>query len=125
MDFGRTSLRAAAVALRLLKRPGRAYTVSAEKLTTAGSSEPHLDVLLDAFEDQLGQPRDIAMGRRRIAGDPVSAILDTSAREEADLIALGRSGWSRSSRTQSDHLGHVAQAVLRLASCSVLLAPPS
>lgn len=54
-------------------------------------------------------------------GDPRSVILDAVARRGCDLVALGTHGRSGLSHVL---LGSVAEAVVRAATCDVLVARP-
>lgn len=64
---------------------------------------------------QAGTPRNIAVRE----GDARRVILDVVAQHDADLIAVGTHGWTGIAHAV---LGSVAEAVIRAASCDVLVA---
>ena len=76
---------------------------------------------LEALRDQLSHPKYQQLQLGCLVGDPGHAIADEAKKRNADLIVMpshGRRGLSRLL------LGSVAERVLRLARCNVLILKP-
>ena len=87
--------------------------------------EPVAAVAIGSMRERLAEIRDraTAKGARRIStdvfvGDPAGQILDCANARQADLIALGSRGHGRLAGLL---LGSVAQKVVALAHCAVLV----
>jgi Universal stress protein family len=123
IDFGRASVSAAGAALHLLARPAHALMLSVSASADSDDRDSPVDILFNAVQDALGRPRDVALERHHASGDTVDTILRLAATHEADLISVGQWGrWSQATpRTRA--IGHVARAVFKSATCSVIGAP--
>jgi nucleotide-binding universal stress UspA family protein len=87
--------------------------------------EPAPTLLVESIRDELAEARDraAAKGARRIStevfvGDPAAQILAFANAGQADLIVMGSRGHGRLTGLL---LGSVAQKVVALARCSVLV----
>ena len=87
--------------------------------------EPTLTLLIEAIRDDLAEARDraAARGARRIStevftGDPAAQILASASAGHTDLIVMGSRGHGRLTGLL---LGSVAQKVVALAHCPVLV----
>lgn len=133
VDFSSSSLRAAKVAIELLKMNGSGslYLVFVE---------PSADLVANEFRsaDEMRYPGDIVVWFRRfvdklgphggilaepviLTGRTVAAVAEFAERVGADLIAAGSHSHGRFERFL---LGSVSTGLVRDASCPVLIAPP-
>ncbi|MGE0821204.1 MAG: universal stress protein [Candidatus Binatia bacterium] len=74
-----------------------------------------------AFFAELGSFDDVDCTHSTVEGRPVSVIVETAEKQEADLIVMGTHG-----RTGLQHmlLGSVAEGAVRRSPCSILVIPP-
>ena len=133
VDFSSSSLRAAKVAIELLKMNGSGslYLVFVE---------PSADLVANEFRsaDEMRYPGDIVVWFRRfvdklgphggilaepviLTGRTVAAVAEFAERVGADLIAAGSHSHGRFERFL---LGSVSTGLVRDASCPVLVVPP-
>jgi len=129
IDFSRASQRAARAELPMLSRGGRLIVVHVK----AGSAETDGNVgwwndvyerrcadLFAQFLRQLPTLPGITVETRFLRGEPVPTILDFARSQGAGLIACGRLGHSLIERV---FVGSVSAALVRQATCPVLVAP--
>lgn len=119
------------IALEWADTLARAYGASIEllhvwePLALASPLEDQLGEQAEAALEQLraqARQRDIAVqAARAISGRPWQAIVQEAERAGYDIIVIGRHGRSALARVL---LGSVAERVVRLAHCPVLVAQP-
>lgn len=132
-DFSPESACAAEVALTLMDAAGTISYVHAWQLSTladpafadvlAGIDERYERLLPARFERLHGAvatPPGITVRDITSRGDPAQELVHHAERLHADLIVVGRHGMGSLERLL---VGSVASAVLRRATCSVLVAP--
>jgi nucleotide-binding universal stress UspA family protein len=122
LDFSESSLHAAAVALKVLAKPARAFMVSESPTVVREDPEPYIGLLFDAVENMIGVDREIAITRHTVAGETGAALLRVAASQSVDLISVGRCGRSHATCTKPGAIGRVARAIVASASCGVLIA---
>ena len=128
VDFTEASIRAAQTALRLVDDNAvvqLVHVVPRERmLVDAWISREEYDQFLRRrftwLRAQLRVPRDVHVEDLTIEGDPARALLSLAARSRADLIAAGSHGHGFLTRMV---VGSVTTALLRGATCAVLVAP--
>ncbi|MFN8643511.1 MAG: universal stress protein [Candidatus Binatia bacterium] len=119
VDLSDTSRRALALALRVIDAQAEPLTVLHSWSTAAGGDPAERNG--DALGDFLGGFGDAA-ARWEVAvrpGDARAVILDEAVRRRVDLLVLGTHGRSGLAHAL---VGSVAEAVVRAATCDVLLA---
>ena len=133
VDFSSSSLRAAKIALDLMKpnRPGSLYLVFVEPAQELAANEFRLAeearfpgdvaVWFRRFIDSLGSHPGILAEPIVLSGGTVSAITEFAERVGADIIAAGSHSHGRFERFL---LGSVSTGLVRDASCPVLVVPP-
>jgi len=133
VDFSSSSLRAAKVAIELLKMNGSGslYLVFVEPPADLASNEFRLaeetrypgDVVVwfRRFVDSLGPHGGILAEPVILTGRTVAAVAEFAERVGADLIAAGSHSHGRFERFL---LGSVSTGLVRDASCPVLIVPP-
>jgi nucleotide-binding universal stress UspA family protein len=133
IDFSPSSVRATKVALQLLKSAGSGtlYLVLVEPPSDLNSNEFKLpqepqspgDVSLwfRRFIDSLGAHPGILTEPVVLSGNTVNAVAEFAERVGADMIAAGSHSHGRLERFL---LGSVSTALVRNASCPVLVVPP-
>lgn len=125
LDFSKSSLHAATVALKMLAKPARAFMVSAGPSLVCQDPEPHIGLLFDTVQDVLGVDRQVAITRHTVAGEAAASLLRVADSEAVDLISVGRCGRSHATCTKPGAIGRVARAIVASAACGVLIAPSS
>jgi len=129
VDFSPASVRAAHAVLPLLAPGGRLIVVHVKtgvtlKEETAGwwndAYERRCADLFAQFLRQLPQMPDVTFESKFLRGDIVPKVLDYAAAQGARLIACGRLGHSLVERV---FVGSVSSALVRHATCPVLIAP--
>jgi nucleotide-binding universal stress UspA family protein len=127
IDFSPTSVRAAGTVARLLTAGDTLYLVhvappTGGKAAKARGESPPTPVAeqLRSMASAIGAPAGVRVERVELHGDPARAILEQAKRVDADLIALGSHGYGLWKRLV---LGSVASKMIRVAECSVLVAP--
>jgi len=130
MDFGESSVRAAREALALLEPPARLHLVhvtwgyNATSLQDVEWERAYNSGVEQGFTRLHGELHrsGVEVTTQFVQGGVVDTVLATARRLRADLIALGSH-----SQTVFDRLviGSTPAEVLRQATCSVLIAPPS
>lgn len=131
VDFGDSSLRAAREALALLEPPGRLHLVHVKwgynftSLRDAEWERAYAFGVEEGFSrvrSEIGTRQGIEITTEFLHGAVVETILGTAKSIGAALVALGSQG-----QTVFDRLviGSTPAQVLRAASCSVLIAPPT
>lgn len=129
VDFSPASARAAQAALPLLSAGARLILVHVKPGAThadenAGwwndSYERRCADLFAQFIRALPQDTGVTIESKFLRGDAVHGLLDYAKAEGADLIACGRLGHSLMARV---FVGSVSTALVRHASCPVLVAP--
>ena len=127
IDFSSESLQAVEFGLELVKKPGQLSVVHV--LPDLSATEPAelweavdqaaiRDRTLEKIRDLLTDPKYREVQIEVLFGDPGYAIVDFARQENADLVVIpshGRTGWKRLV------LGSVAERVVRLAECPVLV----
>jgi len=127
VDFSAESLAAVETALKLVDDP--AHVLVAHVLQDLSPAEPgeiwhsvdpavRAQHAAKALRERLGREECKQVGINVLIGDPGYEIADLAAREQAELIVLpshGRTGLKRLL------LGSVAERVIRLAHCPVLV----
>ena len=131
VDFGDASLRAAREALALLQPPGRLHLVHVklgynttafadsawETAYAAGAAKE-----FELFRDELGDHPRIEISSVVVNGNVAEKMVDEAEVVRAELIALGSHNENVLERVM---IGSTPTDVLRLANCSVLIAPPA
>lgn len=130
MDFTDASMAAANLAAQLVPQHGTLHI--AHVCAFAGSSAEPGDLIdlyragaqakLDAVVAKLRHQADCAIESMLLEGEPAEAILKLAKRERCSLIALGGHELGLVDRIL---LGSIRTKVLRGATCSVLIAPPT
>ena len=127
IDFSPTSVRAARTTAKLLTAGDLLHLVHvAPSVRTnrdsarTGPAPQSLVDRLGALAATIGLAKGVLVDQTELHGDPARAILDQAKRVDADLIGLGSHGYGLWKRLV---LGSVASKVIRLAECSVLVAP--
>ena len=127
VDFSEESIAAIDVALSLAAEPagvGVLHVLPELSATEPGMVWETIDDqsrckhALDALKDQLSDTKYQQLHLECVVGDPGHCIADEAKKRNADLIVMpshGRRGLSRLL------LGSVAERVLRLAACNVLI----
>ncbi|HKG93805.1 MAG TPA: universal stress protein [Gemmatimonadaceae bacterium] len=119
-DFSLTSLRAARIAASWLQ-PGDSLTlVSVVPGGSAGAAAVDAAARLAESAAGLGAPAGVRVDWTVRYGDSARALVDFARHSRADLITLGSHGYGPWKRLT---VGSVAAAVLRVASCAVLVVP--
>ncbi len=131
VDFSEASMRAARTALLALAVGARLTLVHVKPdigLRDVGNEGWHVVYregvvrLFQRFLHELRVPDHVKVQTTIVEGDPSSSLLGAASRSNADLIAAG----SRSvSQPELDLTGSVSAALLRGATCGVLIAPSS
>lgn len=130
MDFSRSSVRAARVALRLLE-PGAILTLAYVRPASDFSSEvaEGAGVILQQgiaasfarLRRILDAPPGVEIRPTVLDGRPADALLRAAFEQGADLIAAGR---HRRDFFDQLTIGSVATQLIRAAQCSLLITPP-
>ena len=130
MDFTDASTAAAMLAAELVPRHGLLYV--AHVCAFAGAPAEPGDLIdlyregarsrLDAVVQKIRRHADCAIESVLLEGEPADALLKLAKREHCGLIALGGHEQGLVDRIL---LGSIRTKVIRGASCSVLIAPPS
>ena len=130
MDFTPASTAAAMLAAELVPQHGVLYVAHVGAFAGA-SAEPGdlIDLYregarsrLETVVEQIRRHADCAIESVLLEGEPADALLKFAKREHAGLIALGGHELGLVDRIV---LGSIRTKVIRGASCSVLIAPPS
>jgi nucleotide-binding universal stress UspA family protein len=131
VDFSEASMRAARTALLTLAVGSKLTLVHVKPdlgLRDVGNEAWHVVYregvvrLFRRFVQELRAPDHVKIQTTIIEGDPSTTLLEAASRSNADLIAVG----SRSvSQPDLDLTGSVSAALLRGATCGVLIAPSS
>ena len=129
VDFSPASLRAALAVLPMLSFGGRLIIVHAKGGSTENDGnigwwndvyERRCADLFAQFLRQLPQLPGITFESKFLRGDPPRTVVEYAASRGASLIACGRLGHSLVERV---FVGSVSSAIVRLATCPVLVAP--
>ena len=133
MDFSSTSRRAAATALALLRSRGTLTLAHAQPdINFAALGRPGLDAIYSTGRDallreleselreRLGPARDVVIDSLVLHGDASEALLAHVKEGSYDLISAGTAGLASS---DFHDMGSVSTALLRGASCAVLITP--
>ena len=129
VDFSAASLRAARAALPMLSDGGRVKLVHVRPATTdEGALPPRRDYAYERsteesfrqFRRQLPSLPGVTIETKLLRGDAVQTIVAYAKYYGAGLIACGRLGHSFVQRVL---VGSVSSAIVRHASCPVLVAP--
>jgi nucleotide-binding universal stress UspA family protein len=129
VDFSPASARAARAALPLLSAGGRLNVVHVKPGATRDDEnagwwndayERHCADHFAQFIRALPKTPGVTIESKFLRGDVVHGLLDYAAAQGAELIACGRLGHSLMSRV---FVGSVSTALVRHASCPVLIAP--
>jgi nucleotide-binding universal stress UspA family protein len=130
MDFTPASITAATLAAELVPSHGALYVAHVSAFAGAPAEPGDLIDLyregartrLDSVVQKIRQHADCAIETVLLEGEPADAILKFAKREHCGLIALGGNERGLVDRIL---LGSIRTKVLRGATCSVLIAPPS
>jgi nucleotide-binding universal stress UspA family protein len=129
VDFSPASVRAAIAALPLLSPGGRLVVVHVKTGVTLNEEtagwwndayERRCADLFAQFIRQLPHPSGVTFDSKFLRGDIVPKVLAYAAAQGAGLIACGRLGHSLVERV---FVGSVSSALIRRATCPVLVAP--
>lgn len=123
VDFSEASLRAARAILPMLSAGARLILVHVRTSDDPAHARASAQGIADqfaAFRRRLPSLPSITVETRSLRGDPVRTILELANGSGAGLIACGRLGHSLVERV---FVGSVSSALVRQASCPVLVAP--
>jgi nucleotide-binding universal stress UspA family protein len=128
VDFSPASLRAAHAVLPMLAPGARLIVVHVKAGATPNENagwwndayERRCADLFAQFLRQLPKQSEITFESKFLRGDVASSVLDYAAAQGAELIACGRLGHSLMARV---FVGSVSAALIRHATCPVLVAP--
>jgi nucleotide-binding universal stress UspA family protein len=131
IDFGESSIRAAREAAALLP-PGGQLLLLHVRWALDGMTDRNLEWDrtyelgvqrgFDRLVAELQRETDVAITTEVARGPVIESILTVAKRVSADVIALGSHSQNVVDRLA---IGYTPGAILRAASCSVLVAPPS
>jgi nucleotide-binding universal stress UspA family protein len=127
-DFSASATRAAELALAMASPASTIHLVHVEPTISeanAGDAWPlvyaaGVGALFDQLQRRIPPPAGATVRTHLLHGAPAAAIDALARAEQADLIALGTHGKSFTERWR---LGSVAEATIRGAPCSILVAP--
>jgi nucleotide-binding universal stress UspA family protein len=128
VDFSASSLRAASAALPMLSAGSRLVLIHVRAPTEKGDHIERRDFAYERectakfkdFQRHLPSLPGILVETRYVRGDPAEAIVSIANAQAAGLIACGRAGHSFMQRLL---VGSVSTAIVRHASCPVLVVP--
>ncbi len=119
VDFSTLSLRAVEIALELVNDPAELWVVYVVPVDDLGDPwMPRREHALAQLQAQFESPRHAGIHTEVLYGDPGTEITTFAEEKLAELIVIsshGRTGFARFL------LGSVAERVLRLAHCPVLI----
>lgn len=119
VDFGPSCVRAARAALPMLSRTARITLLHARD-GEPSPGEPSIEASFNKFRAELDAPPGITVDSVLARGDRAAAVLRWASHGTVDLIACGTRRLGPADRML---LGSTSEAIVRGATCAVLVAP--